>query len=103
VSLLQASAAAQPKVIGFRLSRWEDDMKLSSLLCAAAVAVAALTLASDGAFAATAADTVATSRSNSFKAINPNDAAAVAACKKGGGSVGKDDKGNDACITPKKK
>jgi hypothetical protein len=75
-------------------------MKTSFVLCAAIVVLAALTLATGGAFAAT---NLNSSRSNIYKTINPNDAAAVAACKKGGGTVGKDDKGKDACITPKKK
>jgi hypothetical protein len=71
-------------------------------LCASIVALTALTLASQG---AVAASTVNTSRSNNlrYKAINVNDAAAVAACTKGGGTVGKDPKGKDACVTPKKK
>jgi hypothetical protein len=75
-------------------------MKISALLCASIVALTALTLASQGAVAASA---VNNSRSNTYKAINVNDAAAVAACTKGGGTVGKDPKGKDACVTPKKK
>jgi hypothetical protein len=89
------------RALGWNCFHREDDMKLSSLFCASLVAVAALTLAGQGALAAT---TVSSSKSNgSFKAINVNDAAAVAACKKGGGTLGKDAKGKDACITPKKK
>jgi len=40
------------------------------------------------------------SRSNTFKTINPGDQNAVNACTSGGGTVGKDPKGQDACITP---
>jgi len=73
-------------------------MKFSSVLCAALVAVAALTLASQSALADANQQVV-----TSFRAINVNDPAAVAACKKGGGTVSKDAKGKDTCITPKKK
>ena len=75
-------------------------MKTSSVLCASIVAVAALALTSDGAFASI---NLNSSRSNVYKAINPSDQSAVSACTKGGGTVGKDPKGHDACITPKKK
>jgi hypothetical protein len=77
-------------------------MKRSAMLCALGVALAALTLTADVAFAAV---TVNNSKSNTFKTTNVNDAAAaaVADCTKGGGTVGKDPKGNDACVTPKKK
>jgi hypothetical protein len=75
-------------------------MKRSAMLCALGVALAVLTLTADAAFAAATSNT---SRSNSLKTINVNDPAAVAACTKGGGTVGKDPKGNDACVTPKKK
>ncbi len=75
-------------------------MKRSALLCAAIVAWAALTLATGGAFAAT---NLNSSKSNIYKAINPKDSNAVSACTKGGGTVGKDPKGKDACITPKNK
>jgi hypothetical protein len=75
-------------------------MKISALLCALIVALTALTLASQGAVAAANFNN---SKSNTYKAINVNDAAAVAACTKGGGTVGKDLKGKDACVTPKKK
>jgi hypothetical protein len=78
----------------------EDEMQISALSCASIVALTALTLATDAAFAA---NTVTSSRSNTYKAINVNDPAAVAACTKGGGTVGKDPKGKDACVTPKKK
>lgn len=74
-------------------------MKISSFLCASVVALAAMTLATVGAFAA---KNLNSSKSNIYKAININDPAAVAACKKGGGTVGKDAKGKDACITSKK-
>jgi hypothetical protein len=70
------------------------------MLCALGVALAALTLTADATFATTA---INGSRSNTFKTINVNDPAAVAACTKGGGTVAKDPKGNDACVTPKKK
>jgi hypothetical protein len=49
------------------------------------------------------AEIKSTSKSNSFKAINASDPAAVAACTKGGGTVGKDPKGKDACVTPESK
>ena len=75
-------------------------MKTSSVLCASIVVLAALTLATDGAFAAT---NLNSSRSNIYKAINPNDQNAVSACTKGGGTVGKNPKGQDACFTPEKK
>jgi hypothetical protein len=74
----------------------EGKMKTSSLLRASIVALAALTLATDGVFASIALNS---SRSNIYKAINPNDQNAVKACTKGGGTVGKDPKGQDACIT----
>jgi len=76
---------------------WEDEMTKAFMTVFAA---AALAMTVNGAFAAV---TVNNSRSNTFKAINVNDAAAVSACTKGGGAVGKDPKGHDACITPKKK
>jgi len=50
-----------------------------------------------------AAATINNSKSNTFKAINASDPTAVAACTKGGGTVGKDPDGKDACVTPKKK
>ena len=76
-------------------------MRTSSVLCASLVAVAALALTTNGAFAAT---TVRGSKSNSSdNVINLNDQAAVNACTKGGGTVGKNSKGQDVCITPKKK
>lgn len=75
-------------------------MRTSSVLCASLVALAALAMTTDGAFAAT---TVHGGKSNSSdKVINLNDQAAVSACK-GGGTVGKNSKGQDVCITPKKK
>jgi hypothetical protein len=61
------------------------------------MALAALTLTIDGAFAAI---NLNSSRSNIYKSINPNNQSAVDACTKGGGTVGKDPKGKDACITP---
>ena len=76
-------------------------MKLSTAFCASIVALAALTLTADAAFAA--AITVNGTKSNTFKAINANDPNAVQACTKGGGAVGKDPKGHDARITPKSK
>jgi hypothetical protein len=75
-------------------------MKTPSVLCASIVALAALALTSDGAFASI---NLNSSRSNIYKAINPSDQNAVSACTKGGGTVGKDPKGHDACVTPKKK
>jgi hypothetical protein len=75
-------------------------MKTSSVLSALIVALMAVALTSD---AALAAITVNGTKSNTFKAINASDPAAVAACTKGGGTVGKDPDGKDACITPKKK
>jgi hypothetical protein len=72
-------------------------MKPSTVLYAFVVGLAALTLTSDGAFAAL---NLNTSRSNIYKSINPNDQNAVNACTKGGGTVGKNPKGKDACITP---
>jgi hypothetical protein len=42
------------------------------------------------------------SRSNIYKTINPSDQNAINACTGGGGTVGKDPKGQDACITPKR-
>ena len=74
-------------------------MKISSVFCASIVSVAVVALAADSALAA---NTLNSSKSNgaSFKSINAKDTAAVAACTKGGGKVGKDDKGQDACITP---
>ncbi len=74
-------------------------MKISAILCALIVAVAALALTSDGAFAVTSLNT---SRSNIYKAINASDPDAVKACTKAGGTVGKDPKGKDACITAAK-
>ena len=35
-----------------------------------------------------------------FKAIDPKDQKAIKVCKAGGGWVGKDTNGNDACVTP---
>lgn len=59
---------------------------------------AALTLASVGAFAAT---TVKSSKSNSCdKIINVNDPKVVAACKNGGGTIGKNKAGKDVCSFP---
>jgi hypothetical protein len=72
-------------------------MKTLSVLCASIVAWAALTLTTDGAVAAI---NLNSSRSNMYKSINPNDQNAVNACTKGGGTVGKNPKGKDACITP---
>ena len=40
------------------------------------------------------------SRSNIYKSINVSDTTAVSACTNGGGTVGKDPKGKDACVTP---
>ncbi len=73
-------------------------MKISSILCASIVALAALALATDGAFANS---NLNSSRSNIYRAINTSDAAAVSACKKDGGTVGRDPDGHDACVTPK--
>ncbi|MFI4960441.1 MAG: hypothetical protein ACHP82_03190 [Hyphomicrobiales bacterium] len=75
-------------------------MKTSSVLCTSIVALVALALTTDGAFASI---NLNSSRSNIYKAINPNDQNAISACTKGGGTVGKDPKGHDTCITPKKK
>jgi hypothetical protein len=75
-------------------------MKISSVLCVSFVTLAALTLTTTGAFAAV---NLNSSKSNIYKAINPNDQNAVSACTKGGGTVGKDPQGHDACVTPKKK
>ena len=75
-------------------------MKTSSVLCASLVALAALALTSDDAFASI---NLNSSRSNIYKAINPSDQNAVNAYTKGGETVGKDPKGHDACVTPKKK
>ena len=61
-------------------------MKTSSVLCASLVALAALALTSDGAFASI---NLNSSRSNIYKAINPSDQNAVNAYTKGGGTVGK--------------
>jgi hypothetical protein len=72
-------------------------MRLTSTLCAAIVTLAAFALAADGAFAAI---NLNSSKSNIYKAIDPKDPKAVQACKDGGGTVGKDPKGHDACITP---
>ena len=63
-----------------------------------ALAVAALTAFATGALAQASANLHA-SRSNVYKFINPSDKAAVDACTKGGGTVGKDPQGKDACIT----
>ncbi len=72
-------------------------MKISSIFCASIVSLAAA-LASNAAFAAT---TIKGSKSNgSEKAINANDPNAVSACTKGGGTVGKDPKGQAVCFTP---
>jgi hypothetical protein len=75
-------------------------MKTSSVLCASIVVLAALALATDGAFASI---NLNSSRSNVYKIINSNDQNAVSACTKGGGTVAKDPQGHDACVTPKKK
>ena len=75
-------------------------MKTSYVLCASLVALAALALTSDGAFASI---NLNSSRSNIYKAINPSDQNAVNAYTKGGGTVVKNSKGQDVCITPKKK
>ena len=72
-------------------------MKSSPVLCASIVALAASALTTDGAFAA---KNLNSSRSNIYKSINPGNQSAVDACTKGGGTVGKDPKGKDACITP---
>jgi hypothetical protein len=72
-------------------------MKTSTALCAFIAALASLTLTTDGAFASIALNS---SRSNIYKPINPKDPNAVKACTKGGGTLGKDLKGHDACITP---
>lgn len=72
-------------------------MTTSSVLCASVVALAAITLTINGALAVASLNT---SRSNIYKAINPNDPNAVNACTKGGGTVGKNPKGQAACITP---
>ncbi len=72
-------------------------MKISSIFCASIVSLAVAALAANAAFAAT---NLNSSRSNVYKSINTKDTAAVAACTKGGGKVGKDEKGQDACITP---
>jgi hypothetical protein len=72
-------------------------MRLLSVLCASFVALAAFALTTDGAFASI---NLNSSRSNIYKSINPNDQNAVKACTKGGGTVGKNPKGQDACITP---
>ncbi len=71
-------------------------MKPSSVLCASVVALAALALTSVGTSAAT---NLNTSRSNIYRTINPSDPKAVQACTSGGGKVGKDPNGHDACIT----
>jgi hypothetical protein len=49
---------------------------------------------------AQAAISLNSSKSNIYKSINISDATAVSACTKGGGTVGKDPKGKDACVTP---
>jgi hypothetical protein len=61
----------------------------------------ALVLTGTVAFAnnAMAVTSLNTSRSNIYKSINASDQNAVAACKKGGGTVGKDLQGKDSCIT----
>jgi len=71
----------------------------SSALRAALAAATAPRLAS-GAFAAAE---ITTGKSNTYQAIDPHNAAAVKARTDGGGTVGKDDKGKDVCITPKKR
>jgi hypothetical protein len=72
-------------------------MQISAVLCASIVALAVLTPTTDAAFAAI---NLNASRSNIYKSINPNNQSAVDACTKGGGTIGKDPKGRDACITP---
>lgn len=74
-------------------------MKISSILCASIVILTASTLTTNGAFAVASLNT---SRSNIYKAINASDPEAVKACTKAGGTVGKDPKGKDACITAAK-
>ncbi len=72
-------------------------MKTSTVLCASIVVLATLALTTDGAFAAT---NLNSSKSNIYKPINPKDPNAVKACTKSGGTVGKNPKGQNACITP---
>jgi hypothetical protein len=72
----------------------------ASVLFVSIVSLVTVTLTTDVALAAI---TVNGTKSNTYRAINVSDPAAVAACTKGGGTVGKDPKGKDACVTPKKK
>jgi hypothetical protein len=99
-------------------------MKLSSILCASLVALAALalapgfTLAQEGKMqtapqteampetkapgtatpAPAETTTINSTKSNTFKTVN-SDPKAVQDCKVHGGAIGKDPKGQDACIT----
>lgn len=70
-------------------------MKMSALLCASAVAVAALALMAEGALAAP----VKGSKSNNFR-LDPTNPNAAADCIKAGGKVATDKDGNKVCSTP---
>ena len=70
---------------------------LSTISCASAVAFGAVALSADGAVASINYNA---SKSNTFSALNIKDPKAVQACTDAGGTVGKDPKGQDACVKP---
>ena len=70
-------------------------MKRTAVLLASCVTLVGLALTADGALAAIALNS---SRSNIYKPIDPHNPGAVKACTDSGGKVGKDPKGEDACI-----
>jgi hypothetical protein len=88
----------------------EKVMKLSSILCASLVALAALSLAAEGTYAASSIKssksntsdktaTINTSKSNTYK-LDPSDPNAEKSCTDGGGAVSTDKGGNKICTKP---
>ncbi len=77
-------------------------MKRSLILRTSFAAFAALAVTANCAFAGESVSVNFAEHKLNYKPINPHDQGAVGACVGGGGTVGKNPQGQDACITKHK-
>jgi hypothetical protein len=73
-----------------------NRVSVLALVGGCAVAVAALVLTTDSAFASI---NLNSSRSNVYRTVNPRDPKAVQTCKASGGTIATDPNGRPACVT----
>jgi hypothetical protein len=73
-----------------------NRVSVLALVGTCAVAMAAVALTADSAFASI---NLNSSRSNVYRTMHPHDPRAIPACKASGGTVGADPTGKPACIT----